>query len=108
MVSKRVEPSESAPTLADALGEVFPDGTVARLLKVSTSLRFSVPLLQRVDAIAKAKSITRTETIERILAWALDSLEPDRESLANVIQDRRRRPEPSAQGGTATRRQRKA
>jgi hypothetical protein len=92
MSSKRSR-SETERKLRAELGEVFPDGTEHRLLRVSTSLRFSVPLLQRIDAIAEAKAITRTETIERVLAWALDCLEPDRESLARIIRDRRRRPE---------------
>ena len=93
MSLKRTSRSQTKQRLRAELGELFPDGTEHRLLKVSTSLRFSVPLLERIDAIAEAKAITRTETIERVLAWALDCLEPDRESLARIIRDRRRRPE---------------
>ena len=98
MSSKRRNRSQTGK-LPTGLGELFPDGTEHRLMRVSTSLRFSVPLLERIDAIAEAKAITRTETIERVLAWALDCLEPDRESLARVIRDRRRRPE--GQGSTS-------
>jgi hypothetical protein len=93
MTSRRRSRSQTERRLRANLGKIFPDGTEHRLLRVSTSLRFSVPLLERIDAIAEAKAITRTETIERVLAWALDCLEPDRESLARIIQDRRRRPE---------------
>jgi hypothetical protein len=93
MSSKRTNRPQTERRLRDDLGKLFPDGTEHRLLRVSTSLRFSVPLLARIDAIAEAKAITRTETIERVLAWALDCLEPDRESLARIIRDRRRRPE---------------
>jgi hypothetical protein len=105
MSSKRRNRSQTEGKLAAGLGELFPDGTDHRLLRVSTSLRFSVPLLERIDAIAEAKAITRTETIERVLAWALDHLEPDRESLAGIIRDRRRRPEgegSSSQSSTTT------
>src|SRR5208283_5810141 len=93
MSGKRTYRAQTERRLRAGLGELFPDGTEHRLLRVSTSLRFSVPLLERLDAIAEAKAITRTETIERILAWALDYLEPDRESVARIIPDRRRRPE---------------
>jgi hypothetical protein len=96
MSSKRTSRLQTGRRLRANLGKLFPDGTEHRLLRVSTSLRFSVPLLERIDAIAEAKAITRTETIERVLAWALDCLEPDRESLARIIQDRRRRPEKQA------------
>ena len=94
MTSKRTSRSkterrlrgESRQIIPGRHGESAPSG-------VSTSLRFSVPLLERIDAIAEAKAITRLRTIERVLAWALDCLEPDRESLARIIRDRRRRPE---------------
>ena len=99
MNSRHGSRTQADPLVAHALGELFPDGTQERLLKVSTSLRFSAPLLRRVDEIAEAKSITRTEAIERILSWALDTLEPDREALAKVIQDRRRRPSGSSRRG---------
>jgi hypothetical protein len=102
MSSKRRSRSQTEGKLAAGLSELFPDGTEHRLLRVSTSLRFSVPLLERIDAIAEAKAITRTETIERVLAWALDCLEPDRESLARIIRDRRRRPEGQASSSEPT------
>ncbi len=74
----------TGPTLAD----VFPGRDS---LTVPTSVRFSARLLKRLDAIADAKGITRTETIERLLGWALDALDPeDVESVEDAPARRRR------------------
>jgi predicted transcriptional regulator len=41
---------------------------------VPTSLRFSRVLRERIDKLAAAKRVTRTATIEKLLARALDEL----------------------------------
>lgn len=59
-------------------------------LTVPTSVRFSAGLLKRIDEIAEAKGVTRTEAIEKMLAWAVDSLDPEAEDVEE-LQTRRRR-----------------
>jgi predicted transcriptional regulator len=69
------------------LDALFPEQSAAAT--VPTSLRFSASLLARIDAIAKARGVTRTAAIERLLRHALAMLEPD-ETLEE-LQARRRR-----------------
>ena len=59
-------------------------------LTVPTSVRFSAGLLKRIDAIAAARGITRTEAIEKLLAWSLDELDP-KAGQAEDLKARRRR-----------------
>jgi hypothetical protein len=55
------------------LDELFP--AAGRPAAVTpTSMRFSAPLLARVDALARSRLVTRTEMLEKLVAWALDHL----------------------------------
>lgn len=77
-----------APKKEHRLDELF---QVRAELTVPTSVRFSASLLKRIDALAEAKRITRTEAIEKLLAWALDELSPEAGETLDELQARRRR-----------------
>jgi predicted transcriptional regulator len=77
-------PMPHKPT-PETLENLFPSQAAGT---TPTSLRLSSALLVRLDAIAKARSVTRTAVVEKLLTFALEQLGDD---SVEELQARRRR-----------------